>query len=141
MQLDEEQGRRGVHLHSCGKVVPTPPPPFTTHSTEIARKRQTLIRLHVRNKAMREAVAAGTAAATAASLHVLFPASGHRQHIASVFRNYYPEGGWGYVVLLCAFLSVFMVEGAQHFVSFSFLHISFKFVVRDSTSVSGRTTF
>ena len=29
LQLDEEQGRRGVHLHSCGKVVPTPPPQQT----------------------------------------------------------------------------------------------------------------
>ena len=62
-------GRSGEALH---KVVPNPPPPYTTHSTEIARKRQTLIRLHVKNKAMKEA-------AQANGLHMLFPASGHRQ--------------------------------------------------------------
>ena len=147
-------GRSGEALH---KVVPNPPPPYTTHSTEIARKRQTLIRLHVKNKAMKEA-------AQANGLHMLFPASGHRQvktnysgnnckwkigkndsctlsfqHIASVFRNYYPEGGWGYVILACAFLSVFIVEGLQQFTSFAFVHLSLRFVVRDPTSVSGRT--
>ena len=30
-----------------------------------------------------------------------------------LFRQYYLEGGWGYVVLLCSFLSVLMASGAQ----------------------------
>ena len=30
-----------------------------------------------------------------------------------LFRQYYLEGGWGYMVLLCAFLSVMIASGAQ----------------------------
>ena len=31
--------------------------------------------------------------------------------IGSIFQHYYPEGDWGYVVLLCAFLV--QVRGAR----------------------------
>ena len=32
--------------------------------------------------------------------------------IGSIFQHYYPEGDWGYVVLLCAFL-VQVSQGCQ----------------------------
>ena len=36
-----------------------------------------------------------------------------KRRIAGIFQHYYPEGGWGYVVLLCAFLSQVLAQGLQ----------------------------
>ena len=45
-------------------------------------------------------LAAAAAANTAAAANLLL----RKHQIASIFQHYYPEGHWGYVVLLCAFL-------------------------------------
>ena len=36
-----------------------------------------------------------------------------KRRIAGIFQHYYPEGGWGYVVLISAFLSQFLASGLQ----------------------------
>ena len=36
-----------------------------------------------------------------------------KRRIAGIFQHYYPEGGWGYVILLAAFLSQFLAHGMQ----------------------------
>ena len=36
-----------------------------------------------------------------------------KRRIAGIFQHYYPEGGWGYVVLICAFFSQFISSGLQ----------------------------
>lgn len=36
-----------------------------------------------------------------------------KRRIAGIFQHYYPEGGWGYVVLICAFLTHFLAHGLQ----------------------------
>ena len=36
-----------------------------------------------------------------------------KRRIAGIFQHYYPEGGWGYVVLICAFFSQFLASGLQ----------------------------
>ena len=36
-----------------------------------------------------------------------------KRRIAGIFQHYYPEGGWGYVVLICAFFSQFLATGLQ----------------------------
>ena len=36
-----------------------------------------------------------------------------KRRIAGIFQHYYPEGGWGYVILICAFLSHFLANGLQ----------------------------
>ena len=36
-----------------------------------------------------------------------------KRRIAGIFQHYYPEGGWGYVVLLSAFFSQILAQGLQ----------------------------
>ena len=36
-----------------------------------------------------------------------------KRRIAGIFQHYYPEGGWGYVILISAFLSQFLAHGMQ----------------------------
>ena len=36
-----------------------------------------------------------------------------KRRIAGIFQHYYPEGGWGYVIVICAFLSHFLAHGLQ----------------------------
>ena len=38
--------------------------------------------------------------------------------MAHLFQWYYPEGGWGWIILLCAFLSQSLAQGLQ----FGFAH-------------------
>jgi len=41
-----------------------------------------------------------------------------RREMAHLFQWYYPEGGWGWIILLCAFLSQTLAQGLQ----FGFAH-------------------
>ena len=36
-----------------------------------------------------------------------------KRRIAGIFQHYYPEGGWGYVILIVAFFSHFLASGVQ----------------------------
>lgn len=36
-----------------------------------------------------------------------------KRRIAGIFQHYYPEGGWGYVILIVAFLSCVLANGIQ----------------------------
>ena len=36
-----------------------------------------------------------------------------KRRIAGIFQHYYPEGGWGYVILLCGFLVQMFTHGLQ----------------------------
>ena len=36
-----------------------------------------------------------------------------RREMAHLFKWYYPEGGWGYVILLCGFLVQIFTHGLQ----------------------------
>ena len=36
-----------------------------------------------------------------------------KRRIAGIFQHYYPEGGWGYIVVICGFLSHFLAHGLQ----------------------------
>ena len=41
-----------------------------------------------------------------------------RREMAHLFQWYYPEGGWGWIILLCAFLSQCLAHGMQFAFSF-----------------------
>ena len=47
------------------------------------------------------------------SATVVSARTARKRRIAGIFQHYYPEGGWGYVVLLCAFLSQVLAQGLQ----------------------------
>ncbi len=36
-----------------------------------------------------------------------------KRRIAGIFQHYYPEGGWGYVILFCAFMCQVLAHGLQ----------------------------
>ena len=36
-----------------------------------------------------------------------------KRRIAGIFQHYYPEGGWGWVILLCGFLVQVLAVGLQ----------------------------
>ena len=55
-----------------------------------------------------EANSANSDAATVVSAR-----TARKRRIAGIFQHYYPEGGWGYVVLICAFFSQFISSGLQ----------------------------
>ena len=44
---------------------------------------------------------------------VISARTARKRRIAGIFQHYYPEGGWGYVVLLSAFLSQILAQGLQ----------------------------
>ena len=60
-----------------------------------------------------------TTAAAAAVLQsdphtsVLSAGTQRKRRIASIFQHYYPEGDWGYVILVCAFLVQVFSHGLQ----------------------------
>lgn len=56
----------------------------------------------------------GNSAGTIASRATVISAKTLRKRrIASIFQHYYPEGGWGYVILLCGFLVQMLTHGLQ----------------------------
>ena len=40
-----------------------------------------------------------------------------KRRIAGIFQHYYPEGGWGYVILLCGFFVQVLAMGLQQSVA------------------------
>ena len=57
-----------------------------------------------------DANSAGTIASRAT---VISAKTLRKRRIASIFQHYYPEGGWGYVILLCGFLVQIFTHGLQ----------------------------
>ena len=56
----------------------------------------------------------GNSAGTVASRATVISAKTLRKRrIANIFQHYYPEGGWGYVILLCGFLVQIFTHGLQ----------------------------
>ena len=47
------------------------------------------------------------------SIHSVDPTCVQRYRGLLLFRQYYLEGGWGYLVLFAAFLTVLMTSGVQ----------------------------
>ncbi|XP_059083394.1 monocarboxylate transporter 10-like isoform X2 [Tigriopus californicus] len=59
--------------------------------------------------------------------------------LASLFRHYYPEGHWGYVILVSATLCHFFMNGFQLSFGTASLHIGKRFLNRTSDSMGGNT--
>ena len=52
-----------------------------------------------------------------------------RRRIASIFQHYYPEGGWGYIVLFCGFIVELMSYGLQQAFGIMIVFISIRYRV------------
>ena len=77
-----------------------PPPKKVDDIIQLAEK--------VEHQIQDEANSANSDAAT-----VISARTARKRRIAGIFQHYYPEGGWGYVVLICAFFSQFISSGLQ----------------------------
>ena len=63
---------------------------------------------NLNNKVIQDEGNSANSAATVVSAR-----TARKRRIAGIFQHYYPEGGWGYVVLICAFFSHFLASGLQ----------------------------
>ena len=52
-----------------------------------------------------------------------------RRRIASIFQHYYPEGGWGFIVLLCGFIVEIISNGLQQGFGILIVFLSIRFHV------------
>ena len=52
-----------------------------------------------------------------------------RQRIASIFQHYYPEGGWGIIVLFCGLIVELVSNGLQQSFGILIVFISIRFRV------------
>ena len=76
----------------------------------------------------------GNSAATVTSKATVMSAKTLRKRrIASIFQHYYPEGGWGYVILLCGLLVQVFAHGLQLSYGMLFPIVTKMFRVRDDT--------
>ena len=55
----------------------------------------------------------GSGGTVASGATVVSARTARKRRIAGIFQHYYPEGGWGYVILFCAFLSHALAHGLQ----------------------------
>ena len=85
-------------LGSLSNVEPIPPKEDIIQLAEMVEKQ----------KVIQDEANSANSAATVVSARTT-----RKRRIAGIFQHYYPEGGWGYVVLICAFLSQFLASGLQ----------------------------
>ena len=52
-----------------------------------------------------------------------------RRRIASIFQHYYPEGGWGFIVLICGFMAELISNGLQQSFGILIVFLSIRFHV------------
>ena len=52
-----------------------------------------------------------------------------RRRIASIFQHYYPEGGWGFIVLICGLIVEVMSFGLQQSFGIMIVFISIRYRV------------
>jgi hypothetical protein len=71
----------------------------------------------------------GNSAGTVTSARTL-----RKRRIASIFQHYYPEGGWGYVILVSSFLVHLVANGLPFGMVLILPTISRRFKVQDATS-------
>ena len=106
---------------SCGSV--------RALAVEAAIVANGILRRNGDQKSIQDDPATVTSRATVVSAKTL-----RKRRIASIFQHYYPEGGWGYVILLCGFLVQVFAHGFQ--LSFGILLpiIYHRFRLSDPTS-------
>ena len=61
-----------------------------------------------------------------------------RRRIASIFQHYYPEGGWGIIVLVCGFFAELISYGLQQVLGVSIVIISNRFRISESEKIGKR---
>ena len=61
-----------------------------------------------------------------------------RRRIASIFQHYYPEGGWGIIVLVCGFFAELISYGIQQVLGVSIVIISNRFQISESEKIGKR---
>ena len=63
-----------------------------------------------------------------------------RQRIASIFQHYYPEGGWGFIILICGLIVELISYGLQQSFGIIIIFISIRFRVFDIEQVGKKNT-
>jgi hypothetical protein len=58
-----------------------------------------------------------------------------RRRIASIFQHYYPEGGWGIIVLVCGFSVVLLSDGLQQSFGILIAILSIRFHISDMAKI------
>ena len=61
-----------------------------------------------------------------------------RRRIASIFQHYYPEGGWGIIVLVCGFFAELISYGLQQVLAVSIVIILNRFHISESEKIGKR---
>ena len=61
-----------------------------------------------------------------------------RRRIASIFQHYYPEGGWGIIVLVCGFFAELISYGLQQVLGISIVIISNRLLISESEKIGKR---
>ena len=55
-----------------------------------------------------------------------------KRRIASIFQHYYPEGGWGIIVLICGFFVQLISHGFQQVFGILMVNISIRFHISET---------
>ena len=58
-----------------------------------------------------------------------------RKRIASIFQHYYPEGGWGIIVLVCGFFVELLSDGLQQSFGILITILSIRFRISDTAKI------
>ena len=61
-----------------------------------------------------------------------------RKRIASIFQHYYPEGGWGFIVLFCGLIVELVSNGLQQSFGILIVFISIRFRVFEIEQIGKR---
>ena len=58
-----------------------------------------------------------------------------RRRIASIFQHYYPEGGWGYIILVCGFVVELISYGFQQVFGILIIILSIRFRISEMEKI------
>ena len=64
-----------------------------------------------------------------------------RKRIASIFQHYYPEGGWGFIVLFCGLIVELVSNGLQQSFGILIVFISIRFRVFEIEEIGKKIYF